>query len=272
MQYTEVRIPIADTAIGEILVAELSEMGYEGFVEADDHLLAYIAADIYDGQELGLLLGKYGLSHSTEVLAAQNWNTTWEANFEPVIVEGFCTVRADFHTLEIDTPYEIVITPKMSFGTGHHATTQLMMMQMKDMDLAGMHVFDFGTGTGILAILAEMLGAADVLAIDIDEWPCENTKENIVRNDSRHITVQQGSLEVAAGNSFDIILANINRNILLMYMEQMYALLRHGGSILMSGLLKEDQAVIQPAAEMAGFVLKNRDELNNWIVLVFEKE
>jgi len=271
MQYIEVRIPVADTAIGEILIAELSLIGYEGFVEADDHLLAYIPADVYNEQELVLLLGKYGLNHSTGIIADQNWNTAWEANFEPVIVEGFCTVRADFHRLKVDTPYEIVITPKMSFGTGHHATTQLMMKHMRRLDISAKNVFDFGTGTGILAILSEMLGAATVLAIDNDEWSSTNAKENAERNNCKNIVIKSGSLEVTGGTYFDIILANINRNILLMYMDDMYSRLKKGGSLLMSGLLQEDRDTVQAAAEKAGFVYKSKDELNNWIVLLFEK-
>lgn len=271
MEYIQINIPVREVSLSDILVATLSDMGYEGFVEEEALLTAYIAANEFDEDALIQLLKGYSVSYTAERIAQQNWNTAWEQNFEPVVVEDFCTVRADFHNIPKRTTFEIIITPKMSFGTGHHATTQLMMMQMKALDLKDKRVFDFGTGTGILAILAEMLGAKSVLAIDNDEWSVENSKENIERNNSKNISIQLGSLEVLHEGQFDVILANINRNILLTYMQQLYSLLKPGSKLLMSGLLEEDEALIQNAAKEAGLSSVNKTALNKWIALLFEK-
>jgi ribosomal protein L11 methyltransferase len=153
-----------------MLIALLSEETFEGFEETQDTLVAIIAEPEYQAEAIKTLADAQNVSFSVQRIQQQNWNAQWESDFQPVIVPGFCTVRASFHPPATDTPYEIIITPKMSFGTGHHATTQLMMAQMQNLDIAGKKIFDFGTGTGILAILSKKLGAADVVAIDNDEW------------------------------------------------------------------------------------------------------
>jgi ribosomal protein L11 methyltransferase len=270
MEYKQITIPVADQEQKEILVALLENISYEGFEENDDSIIAYIPGADYHEDELKTILGTLGLSHNLQTIQQQNWNAQWESNFEPVIVEGFCTIRAAFHNIEINTPYQIVITPKMSFGTGHHATTRLMMQQMSKIDFKGRKVLDFGTGTGILAILAEMLGAGHIMAIDNDEWSYENTKENKLTNNCRKIAVFQGSLEIS-DNDYDIILANINRHILLNYMNDMYMKIKNDGLILMSGLLKEDREIIMESATTAGFKLLEASEENNWIALLFRK-
>jgi ribosomal protein L11 methyltransferase len=271
MDYIQVSILLAVGELRETLLAELSEIGFDGFEETDTQLNAFIGGEHLDKYELQSLLTPRNVSYTTTHIPAQNWNALWEENFEPVVIPDFCTVNADFHTLDIVTPYQIIITPKMSFGTGHHATTQLMLTQMRDMNLKGKKVFDFGTGTGILAILAEMLGAAQVIAIDNDEWSYTNAKENVERNACKRIKVREGSIETLEDSSFDIVLANINRHILLQYAAQIYGIVNGTGVLLMSGLLKEDKEMVVGAYCEAGFKFIQGSELDNWIVLRFEK-
>ena len=254
-----------------MLVALLSDIGFSGFEETEHALLAYVDEQEYNKALLHEIAQEYNYPYELEVIEAQNWNAVWESNFEPVIVDDFCTLRAHFHTLDVTTPHEIIITPKMSFGTGHHATTQLMIMGMKSISFAGKSVLDFGTGTGVLAILADKLGAAMITAIDNDEWSVENTVENISRNHSRGIVVKKCTLEDIESQQYDVILANINRHILLQYMSLLYARLNDGGTILMSGLLPGDQEIIVNSAQGAGFKFKNKSEHNNWIALFFNK-
>ena len=270
MDYKQIIIATAAQDQKDILIALLENIGYEGFEEHEAQVIAYVPSADYSEEELRTILEPFALGFTIQEIQQQNWNAQWESNFEPVVVEGFCTIRAGFHDIEVKTPYEIVITPKMSFGTGHHATTQLMMQQMSKMDFKGAKVLDFGTGTGILAILAEMLGAGQILAIDNDEWSYDNTVENIGANNCRNIETLKGSLELAT-TEYDVILANINRHILLEYMNDMYMKLKNEGFILMSGLLKEDRDIIMNAATAAGFKHIEASELNNWIALLFRK-
>jgi ribosomal protein L11 methyltransferase len=271
MQYYKIGFNTTEQELKDVLIAILGELEYEGFEETEDALFAYIEEKKFDKDKLEEIAGQYGLSFDITSIPQQNWNISWEQNFQPVIVNGFCTVRADFHKIKVETPYEIVITPKMSFGTGHHATTQLVMTEMQHIDFKGKAVFDFGTGTGILAILSEMLGAKSVLAIDNDEWSYENVIENIERNHSTNITVKKGSIEDIGNYKYDMILANINRHILLHYMKMMYEKTEKDGNILMSGILTEDVEIVQKAAEKEGFLFVKRAELNNWVLLVFKR-
>ena len=271
MEHVKITFNIASDAESEMLIAMLAEVGYDGFEETPTELLAYIESHKFQEDELKAIAEASGIKYRTETIPAQNWNALWESNFEPVVVEGFCTIRAHFHDVNTDTPYNITITPKMSFGTGHHATTQQMIILMKDIAFSGCSVLDFGTGTGVLAILAEMLGAKNILAIDNDEWSVENTKENIERNNCRNILVEQASLEDIPVVKNDMILANINRNILLQYMEQLFDRLNNEGHILMSGLLVEDRDMIVEAAHREGFRLIRSTEQSNWIALLLKK-
>jgi ribosomal protein L11 methyltransferase len=271
MDYKEILIKNDNEELNEILIALLSASGIEGFEETDDALKAFLPASDLDERLLAETLKPYNVSYTIADIKKTNWNKEWEQNFEPVVVSGFCTVRADFHDMNVETPYEIVIMPKMSFGTGHHATTQLMMQMMQHMKFEGKTVLDFGTGTGILAILATMLGAGEVLAIDNDEWSVENAKENITKNHRSNITVQQGSLE-PVNSDFDVVLANINRNILLQYMQQLASIVNSGGTILMSGILQEDKDIIVETAKNVGFSLEESKTEKNWMALKFFRE
>ena len=272
MDYIEVSVPNADKEVMDILVAELAAIGFDGFENDDTFLKAYIGSEQFEEEALNDVLTSYNVTAQIHTIQQQNWNAEWESNFEPVSVEGFCTIRADFHEPDSSVEHDIIITPKMSFGTGHHATTQLMILQMKDMDFAGKAVLDFGTGTGVLAILAKRLGAARTEAIDTDEWSYGNTIENIERNGVAGIDVKKGSLEVVAGAKYDIILANINRHILLQYMHEMQEMLKDGGMVLMSGILDEDRSIIVQQAEMSGLKEANQMIQENWISVLFTRQ
>ena len=272
MQYTKAALITSDSELQQVLIANLSELGYIGFEETDSALIAYIPSDEFDSEQLDEVANYHKLSVTIEDVKDQNWNAAWESNFEHVLVEGFCLVRADFHDIKVNVPYEIVITPKMSFGTGHHATTQLMMQGMKDIDFSSKSVFDFGTGTGILAILAQKLGANDVLAVDNDEWSYENATENIEKNKAENVTIKKGSIEdVEPDTHFDVILANINRNILVTYMKELVALTEKGGTVLLSGLLTDDEMLVKNEAIEAGLEYIETKKLNNWITIKLKK-
>ena len=270
MEYIKVVFVAGQDAI-DMLVALLADAGYDGFEESGDGLFAYIERAKFDKGELAAIAAGQGVTYETEVIPAQNWNALWESNFQPVVVEDFCTIRAHFHSMEVTTPYDIIITPKMSFGTGHHATTQLMILMMRETGFSGRTVLDFGTGTGVLAILAEMLGADRIIAIDNDEWCVQNALENSSRNNCTKIHVLKGSVEDDPTDMVDVILANINRHILLQYMPVLYRRLNHGGTILMSGLLLDDEDIIVACAIENGFHFKTLKERSGWIVLCFNK-
>ena len=249
----------------EILVSELSELGATGFEQTEELLIAYFPELDFNSYEVQKAIGSF-ISHSI-LLKEENWNEVWEKNFQPVVVDQFCAVRADFHESIPGVKHEIIITPKMSFGTGHHATTYMMMEQMKDIDFKGRRVFDFGTGTGILAILAEKLGTENIMATDIDTWSIENAEENIRRNECSRIRLSLSN--VLPAGQFDIILANINRNVILEYLSQLASILIPGGKLLLSGLMVADEADIQKACAQYGFRQIKISERNNWISILY---
>jgi ribosomal protein L11 methyltransferase len=264
-----VKIASENTDIRAVLAAELNELGYEGFEEEDAALLAYCPENGFDEPALDELLAPRGLTYTKTIIPAQNWNAVWESNFSPVVVDGFVGVRAEFHAPLAGVQHEIVITPKMSFGTGHHATTRMMMQQMEKLNLGGRRVFDFGTGTGILAILAEKLGAATVVAVDYDEWCITNAAENIERNNCRHITLSQAGAPPAGEHVFDIILANINKHIILQFLPLLKALLVKDGCLLLSGLLAEDEQDILQACGNLQLGHACTVCLDKWICMLF---
>lgn len=271
MEYLQLTFRIPEGEEREILIALLSEESFEGFEETQDGVAAMIPGNDFDAARVDAIAAAHNVSYTIQTILQQNWNAQWESDFQPVVVEGFCTVRASFHPAAEHTPYEVIITPKMSFGTGHHATTQLMMENMREMDFPGKKVFDFGTGTGILAILAKKLGAAEITAIDNDEWAVPNATENAAMNGTT-FHIQQGSIEDIPATLYDIILANINRNILLQYMTELGSRTAVGGYLLLSGVLEEDKDAITIAAEANGYTTVNERLLKGWMTILFKRQ
>jgi len=267
MIYIQVTIT-AGEADQEKLISLLSPLGATGFEQNEEALLAYFEEDAFPSYDVKAIVDVFPYQVST--VKEQNWNEVWEQAFQPVIVDDFCAVRAHFHEPITSVQHEIIITPKMSFGTGHHATTFLMMQQMQKLDFKGKTVFDFGTGTGILAILAEKLGAEKIIAIDNDEWSFENAKENGERNNCTKIDIQLSS--DLPSQSFDIVLANINRNVILQYLPYFRNLVNVNGLLLLSGLLVSDREEIVEACHQKGFQLLNETEKANWISLLMVKQ
>ncbi len=267
--YIKISLPFSNEEQQEILLALLSEEGYDGFEETGDALNAFIDEEQFNQLQLEQLLQPFSLSYTKEVIAPKNWNAEWESNYEPVIVDEFVAVRAHFHQPVATVQHEIVITPKMSFGTGHHATTWQIMKLMQDIDFNNKRVFDFGCGTAVLAILAEKLGAASVLAVDNDDCCIENSLENVAANNCTKIAVQKA--DVPSTQQFDIILANINRHILLQYMETMAASLNSNGYIIISGFYKEENQLLIDAASAQQLQLVTASDRNNWSALLFQK-
>ncbi|MES1223089.1 MAG: 50S ribosomal protein L11 methyltransferase [Bacteroidota bacterium] len=252
----------------DILIAALSENGYEGFEEKENELNAFIAEKNYDSSLLKQLTSEYKISFSETIIPSENWNRQWESNFTPVVIDDFVAVRAEFHEPIAHVEHEIIITPKMSFGTGHHATTSMMMRQMREIDFNGKTVFDFGTGTGILAILAEKSGASKIIAVDNDDWSIENALENIQRNNCKLIELKKADT-VARCGGFDVILANITKNIILENFDLLVQQLNKNGILLLSGLLEGDQDDILTYSTKNLLVLNKKLREGNWLSLSF---
>lgn len=257
----------------EILMAELLEVGFDSFTEEYDGILAYIPEEIFDEGELknvGLLNhDEVKISYTYEKMPNINWNEEWEKNFNPINVENKVLIRAEFHPSNTDL-HEIIIQPKMSFGTGHHPTTHLMIQQMLNINFEGKTVLDMGCGTSVLAIFAKQKGAKKVVAIDIDEWSVENSEENAQRNDVE-INISQGTAENLGSEMFDIILANINRNILISDIPKYVSVLNGGGELLLSGLCFFDVDDILEVCSEENLILKNKQQREEWVSLLLEK-
>ena len=276
MEYKKVLLVLEpDNEINrEILIAELGEAGFDSFTETDDAVEAYIPASQFSEEKLSQdFLSKYGLftcSYTTDTIPHQNWNEIWENNyFKPLIIEDKCLIRAPFHTKYPNAQYEIIIEPNMAFGTGNHETTSLMISSILKIDLTGKKVLDMGCGTGILAILSSMARAAEITAIDNDENAFNTTIENTKNNNISNIKVKLGGAETLKEDKFDIILANIQRNILLNDLPFYIKVLNHGGLIIMSGFYKEDLPAIHQRAFDLGLKSKVYEEKNNWVVAQF---
>lgn len=252
----------------DILIAELGELGFESFVENETGLLAYILKSEWQDNVLEDLFvcqnPNFGISWTSKEIEQQNWNAEWEKNFHPIKVGDRCMVRAPFHQA-VKVDYDIVIEPKMSFGTGHHETTHMMLQHILDNDFSGKSVLDMGCGTGVLAILAKKKGAKDVDAIDIDEWCFINTQENIERNSCADIKAYQGDSSLLEGKQYDVILANINRNILLEDIPVYAKCLKKGGALFLSGFYLEDLDAISSKCATYGLEYEKNLEKNNWI-------
>lgn len=265
--FMHIQVTIPTTDFQEVLIALLGEMGYEGFEQEEALLHAFIPEAAFDEAVVRELLEAHGLTYSLQHIAERNWNAEWEANFQPVIVDGFCAIRAHFHPPVPEVEYELVITPKMSFGTGHHATTYMMLQAMRSVDLRGKRVLDFGTGTGVLAILAERLGAGSVLAIDNDDWSIGNARENVAENGCRRIEVLKKDRVADLGLFFDVILANINKHVIVSQLEALTQHLTQDGVIVLSGLLTDDAEEIENEAAKNNLSVSGRMTKGSWICL-----
>lgn len=254
----------------EIASAWLSTFAFESFVQDDNGITAYIPQDQTPDNLLEdcLIIPFEGVKISADVktIGGQNWNAVWEAQFHPITV-GDWTLRASFHAAAT-TPYEIIIDPQMSFGTGHHATTQLMFEQLVELNCNDASVFDVGTGTGVLAITAKKMGASSVLGVDIEDWCVENAKENASKNGILDISFSTDAIDLLPSN-FDVILANINRNVLLEHLPKYATLLHKNGVLLLSGFHEDDVAVLTDLAQSNGFRLEGKTEKEGWICLKF---
>jgi len=278
MDYIELTITLNNSRGFEtdIVSATLAEIGFESFVYNNDGLKAYCAASLFDEQALkkwkDTLCYGIEIEYSTELIKDKNWNEEWERNyFSPIIIGNACVIHSSFHHDIPKAEYDILIDPKMAFGTGHHETTSLIISELIKMDVSGKSLLDMGCGTGVLAILAAMKGASPITAIDIDAWAYENTKENIVLNGFSDIEVEQGGAELLSGRKFDIILANINRNILLSDMNRYAACLDSGGTLLMSGFYETDIPAIDSEAKKHDLEFIKFEEKNNWVTTVYRK-
>jgi ribosomal protein L11 methyltransferase len=284
----------------EILVAQLSNLGFDGFNEEEaatsinngvgmssvlgtsaglgegaGHCKTFILEQDYMvnniEDELNNIFSLHNLKYSKSIIKEENWNAVWESNFEPVRVGDFVGIRANFHpSFDPKVQYEIQITPKMSFGTGHHATTFTVMQLMENLDFRGKSVYDFGTGTGILAILAEMLGASEVLAVDNDPWCIENSEENLQANGSSKITIQLVDAAFQP-RDFDIIIANVNRHIIEANLEALSQVSNSNSTLILSGLLIEDQYDIISLAQKNNWQFIQSQPLDGWVSLLFNK-
>jgi ribosomal protein L11 methyltransferase len=299
-EYIQIAFDFENQNQFEMLVAQLAELGFEGFNEEEaatginngvgmssvlgttaglgegaGHCKTFILSKEFEAEnldnELKIIFNQYSLKYSKSVIKEENWNAFWDSNFEPVRVDDFVGIRAHFHpSFEPAVQYEINITPKMSFGTGHHGTTYTVMQMMAEMDFKGKTVYDFGTGTGILAILAEKLGAARVLGVDNDDWCIENALENIQNNDCKSIAIEKVETAYQSEN-FDIILANVNRHIIEANMEALSAAGKSGGLLVLSGLLIDDQVDMIKLAANNGWVFQKQKQMNGWISLLFTR-
>ena len=271
--YIAYHFKVSPKQIGsEILIAELGELLFESFEETDDGLSAYIQKSFWNETILEkveiLKNSDFEISFHYNEIAPINWNQEWEKNFEPIDVDGLCYIRAPFHE-KTNSKYDIVIEPKMSFGTGHHETTHMMIQHLLAMDVTNMKTLDMGCGTAILAILADMKGAKPIDAIDIDNWCFLNSIENAARNNCHNIAVFEGDASLLILQKYDLIIANINRNILLSDMATYVKCLNKGGTILFSGFYEEDIPFINEACLNNGLIFESQLQRNKWVSLKF---
>ncbi|MBS3738595.1 MAG: 50S ribosomal protein L11 methyltransferase [Psychroflexus sp.] len=274
MTYTEVRFKVKPKEDGiQILIAQLGELGFESFIEEVEYLKAYIKTEQLSTitiEDCQLFKNPdFELEYTIHDIEDVNWNQAWEENFKPVHITPNCVIRAPFHE-KFDLKYELIIEPKMSFGTGHHPTTHMMMQMVLEENLNNLSVLDMGCGTGVLSILAEKLGAKPILAIDIDEWCFINTLENKERNECENINVKQGGEELIEGR-FDVVLANINRNILLEHLPIYNRHLKQNGMMFLSGFYDKDLVKIDDVCQQLGLNYVKHQLKNEWICAKYMK-
>ncbi len=259
----------------DVLIAQLSDIGFESFIENNSGFTAYITEDSFDETQVNIALSFckdfFKFSYEKKIIPQQNWNKEWESNFQPIEIEGKCYIRAPFHEAKTGFIYDVIIEPKMSFGTGHHDTTQLMIGKLMSLDIKNKSLLDMGCGTGVLAIVASMMGANPITAIDIDEWSYENTIENIQKNNSTNVSVFKGDATLLKGKMFDTILANINKNILLRDMPIYFNSLETKGNLVISGFFETDINELVKRAEELGLKLEGKQVSNRWATVHFIK-
>lgn len=274
MQYLAYHFKVEPPQPGsEILIAMIAEMGFESFDYNEEGFTAYINEEEAGNVELSeLKFEEFAYSFTIEKIAKTNWNEEWEKNFEPVVVSDLLCIRAPFHERSTSAAHEIIITPKMSFGTGHHQTTQLMCEAMFEAELNGKRVLDMGCGTGVLAILADMRGAKEVLAIDIDEWSVENSIENCQVNNAKKVIVKKGDIDLVEKETpFEVIIANINKNILKLHMPVYASRLNAGGPLFLSGFFTTDEEELLSHAAQFNLVLHSKKAKDGWAMLRLQK-
>jgi len=272
MKYIELSFSFSqNTDFADIVVAKLNEIEFESYVETQDGVDAYIQESLFNQEKLNEVIedlqSLFQFEYKIKEIKQENWNQQWEENFNPVEINKDCFIRAHFHD-KIDCKYEIIITPKMSFGTGHHETTFLMMNEMFHIDFNNKKVLDMGCGTGILAILSKMLGSSITQAIDIDEWSYENSVENATLNNTEDINFSLGDVTAIKG-AFDVVLANINRNIILEDISKYIDSLNENSDLLLSGFLSQDVIIIRDKVESLGLSFVSHKNKNKWNLLHF---
>lgn len=275
MNYKSVNITLntPSTETNEILIALLGEYPFDTFEENETGICAYIPENEFSAtvkRKVIALSKKYNFIFETQHIAYKNWNEEWEKNYDPIEVENFVGVRADFHQPFTHMQHELVINPKMAFGTGHHSTTFMMIKLMRDIDFKNKKVLDYGCGTGILAILAARLGAVKIFAVDIEPAAHENTLVNCERNDTPSVEVVCGTLDAVPNEGYDIILANINRNIILQSFPELIKRIAENGLLVVSGILNIDEEIITDEAEKFRLKKIKTEQRNNWSAIVFK--
>lgn len=278
MNYIEVNFTCNpnNEIVTSILPSLIGEIGYESFEETETGVLAYVTESLFNENSLKQVLSDFPIeatiSYTIKKVEEKNWNEEWEKNyFQPLIIDNRCIIQSTFHKQPEVYEYNIIIDPKMAFGTGHHSTTKLIIKEILDMELIGKSVLDMGCGTAVLAILASMKGADPILAIDIDHWAYDNAIENLQLNNINNIEIQIGGEELLGNQSFDVILANINRNILLADIHKYASVLDNGGELYMSGFYVEDIPAIREECEKNGLKFIHHTEDNNWAAVKFVK-
>lgn len=274
MNYIQYNFIVTPTEPGsDILISTIADLGFDSFENHDKGFIAYIPEEMNSELDLSeLKFDDFSYSFTTEKMAQVNWNEEWEKNFSPVIVNDTCVIRAPFHNLEKNYKYDIVIMPKMSFGTGHHDTTWLMCKNLLELDLNNKTVFDMGTGTGVLAILSKKLGATNIVGNDIDDWSVENALENCSANNCKDIKIFKGDNDLLTSKAhYDVILANINKNVLKSYIPLLSNALKQDGLLFISGFFKTDCQELIDLASMHYLELNKQEVKNDWAMISFLK-
>jgi len=277
MEYIKVSVkvkPLNAVAV-ELLMAQMGELGFDSFEESEIGLNAYIKSSDFSQNilnEISCPLDGIDLGFETETIADQNWNKVWEENyFQPIVIGDKCIIHSTFHEVDQQCEFEIIVNPQMAFGTGHHETTSLMLLQILELDFTGLEVLDMGCGTAILGMLCSLKGAKSITGVDIDEWAYNNAKENISLNNITNMNVLLGGSEVVTDTHFDIVLANINLNILLDNIAAYASVLKAGGTIIFSGFYSHDVCTLDDAAARYGLKRISQKTDNNWASVAYIK-